>query len=187
MLLLLLLLTLLEASLVSELQQALQKYRPEKTSLLTSSNLPATKQLLKSFKRYKTQVDQINSDPDSTFSAQINAFSVYDEQEIAAHLGLNLTLKAGSEQITPLLGNPQIPDEVDWVSEGFQTPVKSQMLCSVCWAFSAVATLEGEYFLATGDLVSFSEQEMVDCSDEFASCHPGDPRKPVRYTQNMDR
>ncbi len=36
--------------------------------------------------------------------------------------------------------------------------------CCSCYAFSIVAALEGSHALATGELVSLSEQNVVDCS-----------------------
>lgn len=56
-----------------------------------------------------------------------------------------------------------IPASVDWTAAGSVTPVKDQGQCGSCWSFSTTGALEGAYKNKYGTLLSFSEQNFVDC------------------------
>ena len=81
----------------------------------------------------------------------------------------------------PIFKNKTIVAPFSWVDMGFVTPVKDQGLCGCCFAFSAIGSLEGQWFRKTGQLISLAEQQLVDCVYPGTGCEGGNMNDAYDY------
>jgi len=92
----------------------------------------------------------------------------------------------------PVLGShtwqgEKLADSVDWTTAGAVTPIKDQGRCGSCWAFSSTGSLEGAAALASGQLKSFSEQQLVDCAGfPNMACKGGQMTHTLKWAESHD-
>ncbi|XP_010052196.3 zingipain-2 [Eucalyptus grandis] len=113
-------------------------------------------------------IESFNSAPGRDYKLKINQFADLTNEEFRAFRGgfrLPKTRIGSKKDDTPFRYEnfTDVPSSIDWREKGAVTPVKDQGHCSSCWAFSAVAAVEGLIKITTGNLISLSEQELVDC------------------------
>ena len=127
---------------------------------------------------------QQHNGKNKSYSLGINNFTDVSRDEFKS-----IYLKQLKNNIKPIkkiyhkYDKSHIPQSIDWRASGIVTNVKDQGQCGSCWAFSAVGTMEGQHAKKTGNLVSLSEQNLVDCSDNFGNegCNGGWPYAAMDY------
>merc|ERR1712215_339767 len=104
-----------------------------------------------------------------SWSVGMNAFGDLTEKEFKAKYTGGLMPKTNDTRTSCYTYNAggSVPSSWDWRDHGAVTPVKNQGQCGSCWSFAATGSAEGQYKHNVGKLVSLSEQNLLDCAQNW--------------------
>ncbi|XP_031396063.1 senescence-specific cysteine protease SAG12-like [Punica granatum] len=129
------------------------------------------------FKSNLEYIESVNRDGSKPYRLGLNVFADLTNEEFrTTRTGYKPSFHSKSSVRTPPFryeNISEIPPSMDWRQKGAVTPIKNQGHCGSCWAFSAVAAVEGIHQLSTGKLTSLSEQQLVDCDTDNHGCNGG--------------
>jgi len=135
-----------------------------------------------------------NSNPNESYKKGVNRFTDRTPEEFKRVLGVNRGMLYKSREsnerkakaLTPerlrqiirmkqkaSLAIPNInqyPNNVDWRLRNCVTAVKDQGDCGSCWSFASSEAVESHWALATGELSTLSEQQILDCTYNPLDC-----------------
>ena len=129
---------------------------------------------LKIFRANLAEIEAHNSGR-SSYKKGVNQFTDLTKEEFKdTYLGLKTfpsSLSSAERRLKEARNTTrQLPDSVNWVDEGAVTGVKDQGACGSCWAFSLTSQVESYNYLATGQLVELSTQQVTSCTPNTLSC-----------------
>lgn len=126
-----------------------------------------------------------------TYKLGVNNFTDLTEEEFAARFKTLVAdesiLKNGQQFQNLNVDVASLPKSIDWRTyngTSVVTQVKNQGTCGGCWAFSTTGTIEAQLAIQTGELVSLSEQQLLDCDRSNAGCDGGVVQQAYLYMKN---
>ncbi|XP_068243057.1 crustapain-like [Palaemon carinicauda] len=139
--------------------------------------------------KYIEEFNKLYEKGEKSYYLKINAYSDLTHEELLAQMTGGFETRVDPPTEPPKEVSVEgLADSVDWRAKGAVTPVKDQGQCGSCWAFSAVASLEGMHFLKTGSLVSLSEQNLIDCAWAYGNygCNGGKSYIAYKYIRDNE-
>lgn len=131
-------------------------------------------------------INKHNTLSNSSYTLGITPFSDFTHDEYKKYISLNsydLNNNICTEQTKE---NGSYQTSVDWRNKSAVTSVKDQGQCGSCWSFSTTGAIEGVYAIKNGKLLSFSEQQLVDCSYSYGNhgCNGGIMQNAFTYVHD---
>ncbi|KER34143.1 hypothetical protein T265_12431, partial [Opisthorchis viverrini] len=91
------------------------------------------------------------------------------------YLGARFHLETSRAELYGFDGLGDVPEKFDWRELGAVGPIQDQGERGSCWAFSTIGNIEGQWFKKTGQLLTLSEQQLIDCDSVDDGCGGGYP------------
>jgi len=145
------------------------------------------------FKKNMDFVEAWNADPTHTHTCGLNNFAdISNEEYKRTYLTYRVNETLMAERLAE---NAKLPraivetvenasttgDVINWANKGAVTNIKDQGQCGACWAFSVTGSVEALNQMYTGNLISLSEQNLVDCSSKNGGCNGGNNEVAFEY------
>ena len=111
---------------------------------------------------YYDRIIKEHNDTGASFTLGHNQFSDWHPHEYEGMLSYKSSVN--EKKNIKIFDESANAKAVNWVKAGGVTPVKDQLHCGSCWAFSAIGALESAHYIASGELLTFSEQQLIDCA-----------------------
>ncbi|KAI4343020.1 hypothetical protein MLD38_027570 [Melastoma candidum] len=122
-------------------------------------------------------VQEFNRRNDVSYKLAVNKFAdLTNEEFLATYANLKVDARpppSSNANRFRYENFTAIPETLDWRLKGAVTPIQDQGSCGSCWAFSAVAAIEGITKIKTGKLMPLSVQQLVDCDQVNHGCDGG--------------
>jgi hypothetical protein len=102
-----------------------------------------------------------------SYKLEHNKFSGMEINEFISFIGLkksnNTKSVNNNQQFYDINSNVAIAKSIDWRNN--VNEIKDQGYCGSCWAFSTICSLESAYSIKYNNMVTLSEQELLNCDN----------------------
>ncbi len=173
----------------------MSKYGHKVSHLFASNGAKHMEKRFQIWKENFKMVQQHNRNSLKTYQLEMNEFAAETFEEFKKRMGLDSVLlpqycsataaatRTRKSKKATKFNTKDYPTYVDWRQKGVVTPVKNQGHCGSCWTFSTTGAMESHWAIKTGNLISLSEQQLVDCGGLTGGqgCSGGLPSSAFEY------